>query len=62
MELHLPRKKPITEEDIQWCKEILSKYEPFTDEERKNLTYDGYYPIERAAASIAKRMLETGYK
>lgn len=62
MALNLPTKKPLTEEDVKWCKEILSKYEPLTDEEKKKLTYDGYYPSGKAAASKAKRMLETGYK
>lgn len=62
MALKIPTKKPITEEDIKWCKEILSKYEPLSDEERKKLEYDGYCPSGRLAASKAKRMLETGYK
>lgn len=28
----LYKKVPITEKDIKWCHDILSKYEPFPDE------------------------------
>lgn len=29
----IPTKKPLTEEDVKWCNELLKKAEPYTDEE-----------------------------
>lgn len=61
----IPHKKPLTEEDIKWCNDALAKAEPYSDEELKELKLDApIYEIDfvRDKATIAKKMLERGWK
>lgn len=65
MELCIPPKKPLTEEDIKWCKEALANAEPYSEEETKYVELDApiyEINIERDKATMAKRMLERGWK
>lgn len=67
--LYIPTKKPLTEEDIKWCKEALAKAEPYSDEEDYLLLDDRLYRDPdyekreaRENATRAKKMLERGWK
>lgn len=72
MALKLPPKKPLTKSDIEWCNEILSKYEPMSEEEYLNYNmgeeltegFDKNFKVNfyRLTAYHAKKMLERGYK
>ena len=60
-----PKKVPLTEEDILKYKKILSRAEPFTDEEYHKFHYDSDISEEdmlRLDSTNAKKALERGYK
>ena len=61
----MPTKKPLTEEDIKWCNELLAKAEPYSGERAKYFTLDapiGELDFDREMATMAKEMLEKGWK
>ena len=61
----MPTKKPLTEEDIQWCNELLAKAEPYSGERAKYVILDdsiGNFDFDRRMATMAKEMLEKGWK
>ena len=61
----IPTKKPLTEEDIKWCNELLAKAEPYSGERAKYIILDapiGEFNFDREMATMAKEMLERGWK
>lgn len=65
MGLRIPSKVPLTEEDIKWCEEALANAEPYSDEKTKYIKLDESIheiDFDRDAATMAKKMLERGWK
>ena len=66
MTFHIPKKVPLTEEEIKEREEILKKAIPLTQEEFDIITYDEPSLSEELAlrmhAYAAKKELDSGYK
>lgn len=62
MEWKPPSKKPLTEEDIEWCHEALAKAEPYSKEEEQAISLEEIADFSREKATRAKEMLERGWK